>query len=129
MEAEMKKNKIDAGETFRTNVLYMMSHIGLDYEDVGRMIDPGITPVYFRQLLDEKKKSRKYISPTVEKVEALAKIFKLKPWQLMLPDLPEQVVRAVELGELIENYLAASPEGQTNIELTAKLAPRAVGQP
>lgn len=106
-------------DIFRTNVLFMMAHKELSFEDVNRMKHPGISGTYLRQIIKGETKH-----PTTDKIRVMSDIFDLEPWMLILPNLPELVVGSLKADQLLQDYIAATPEAQRHIETTAKLAPK-----
>ena len=58
-------------------------------------------------------------SPTVETTEKLAKAFGLNGWQLMVPNLPTDLLESQSLQVLLENYVSASGAGREYINRVA----------
>lgn len=56
---------------------------------------------------------------TVETTEKLAKAFGLNGWQLMLPDLPTDLLDSPSLQQLFENYVSSSGAGREYIHRIA----------
>ena len=79
------------------------------------MPNVGISASYLRQVIKGEARS-----PTLEKLDVLAKLFRVRPYQLIQPDLPEMVTYAASIGAVVEDYLSASPDGKAAIEQTAK---------
>ncbi len=102
-------------EIFRDNVVFMMTHHNISYQDISRMPSVDISASYLRQVIKGEARS-----PTLEKVDVLAKLFKIQPHQLIQKDLPEIVAHAASIGAVVEDYLAASLEGKAAIEQTAR---------
>lgn len=63
--------------------------------------------------------------PQVEKVHQVAGVFGLSGWQLLVPNLPvEMLEKDGRLEELIRNYSSASEEGRRSINQIAEMAAR-----
>ena len=66
-------------------------------------------------------------SPSLEIIRALARAFKLEPWQLLLPDMANKTEMIYDksyrndknLREIIDNYLASDEKGRELIWLIA----------
>lgn len=58
--------------------------------------------------------------PTTQTVEAIAGAFGVDPWQLMIPNLPLELVRSKRFGKLIENYRDAPDSGRATVERIAE---------
>lgn len=56
----------------------------------------------------------------IETVELLAKAFGMEGWQLLLPNLPDEVDSVGAIGRLIQSYSKASAEGQRIIMTIAE---------
>lgn len=64
---------------------------------------------------------------TLRTVEGLAKAFGVEPWEVMLPDLPAELVFNGRLRRVVNSYIRASADGQRTVEQVAELVSRAVG--
>jgi transcriptional regulator with XRE-family HTH domain len=62
--------------------------------------------------------------PRPEKVDQVAAVFGLSGWQLLIPDLPGDMLRNHGLPDLISNYVSANPDGRDNILRVAEMAAR-----
>lgn len=79
------------------------------------------------ELERQSKVSRKTINnilnerhpPELDNIEALAKVFGLNMWQIILPNLPKDLKRCQSLGQLLKDYMDSPDEGQGLIELIA----------
>lgn len=60
--------------------------------------------------------------PRLENVEAVAKVFGLTGWQLIRRNLAKGMPGIAEIEELIERYIAASPEQRETIMHVAEMA-------
>lgn len=57
--------------------------------------------------------------PTSATIEAVARAFNVEPWQLMIPDVPLEVLQSRRLGKLLADYSASSDEGRKAVERVA----------
>lgn len=101
-------------DIFRENVVFMMTHHRISFQDISRMPNVDISASYLRQVIKGEARS-----PTLEKLDVLAKLFKVQPYMLIQKGLPENVAHATNIGAVVEDYLAASPDGKRAIEQTA----------
>jgi transcriptional regulator with XRE-family HTH domain len=62
--------------------------------------------------------------PRPEKADMVAQVFGLSGWQMLIPDLPVDLLRNGKLDQLIANYVSASPDGRDNIRRVAEMAAR-----
>lgn len=62
--------------------------------------------------------------PRPEKADQVAAVFGLSGWQLLIPDLPADMLKNGMLDQLIANYVSASPEGRDSISRVAEMAAR-----
>lgn len=44
------------------------------------------------------------VTPGIDKLEAIAAVYGLEPWQLLVPDLPDDMLLASHLKRLVANY-------------------------
>jgi hypothetical protein len=62
--------------------------------------------------------------PRPEKVDQVAAVFGLTGWQMLIPDLPAEILRNGKLEELLANYLSADQQGRDSIHQVAEMAAR-----
>lgn len=60
--------------------------------------------------------------PRPEKADQVAAVFGLRGWQLLIPDLPADMLKNGQLEAVIRNYVSASPAGRASIDQVAKMA-------
>lgn len=58
-------------------------------------------------------------TPTVDVAEQIAQVFGLSGWQMLYPNLTQDLARRGKLEKLLEAYGAASDEGKDHIEMVA----------
>lgn len=57
---------------------------------------------------------------TIETAQALAEVFGLEGWHLIMPNLPDGINRSKKLSMLLENYSGSSKEGKEMITMIAE---------
>jgi transcriptional regulator with XRE-family HTH domain len=62
--------------------------------------------------------------PNLDHVEAVAAVFQLTGWQLILPGLRSDIARNGHLDALMQHYTDSSAEGRANIDRVAELEAR-----
>jgi transcriptional regulator with XRE-family HTH domain len=62
--------------------------------------------------------------PNLDHVEAVAAVFQLTGWQLILPGLRSDIARNGHLDALMQHYTDCSAEGRANIDRVAELEAR-----
>jgi transcriptional regulator with XRE-family HTH domain len=62
--------------------------------------------------------------PRPDKVEQVAAVFGLTAWQMLIPDLPEDMLHNGRLSQVVENYVSAGTEGRDSIHRVAEMAAR-----
>lgn len=63
--------------------------------------------------------------PRPEKVDLVARVFGMSAWQLLIPNLPGELLRRDgRLEKLIHDYGVATEEGRDNIDRVADMAAR-----
>lgn len=57
---------------------------------------------------------------TIETAEALAEVFGLSGWQIIMPELPDDITHTKATGKVMENYMQSSNEGKDLINMVAE---------
>lgn len=94
--------------------------------NLSRLLD--LTGQTQTQLAEKSGVSQRHISAlvrgesdcTLQVAELLAKPFGLRGWQLMLPNLPVELVNSPRILRLVETYLDASEEGRALLDAMAQ---------
>lgn len=60
------------------------------------------------------------INPRTATLHRLATYFGIELWQLLMPDLPIEVLKSPRFSKLVENYTAAPDEGRRAVERIAE---------
>lgn len=53
---------------------------------------------------------------SIENADALAAVFGLQGWHLLIPSLPDDLINSPSISSLVETYVHADPEGRDTIE-------------
>ena len=57
---------------------------------------------------------------STETAEALAKPFGLTGWHLLVPGLPDELLRSPSLSRLVDTYVQADEKGRSMIDMVAE---------
>ena len=60
--------------------------------------------------------------PRLDKVEAVAQVFGLTGWQIIMPGMAESVIEDGQLQNVVEAYTATNAQGRDNISRVAEMA-------
>lgn len=63
---------------------------------------------------------RKKTAANIDTVDALAAVFGLNLWHLIMPDLPEELIKSKSIEKLYSSYVNSSNEGRDLIERIAE---------
>ena len=113
----------DTKEILATNIQFLMALKGLTYYDLDKLSKEGRSDISGRLL---RLVVRGESSPTVERLIALSKLLKVSPWMLLWPDLPDNLVDADEVAEIIKHYASSTKEGREYIARTAEFTPKKI---
>ena len=58
--------------------------------------------------------------PGTDTAEAVAGAFGIPLWQILIPDIPLEVLLSGQLTKLVENYRDAPPEGRASVDRVAE---------
>lgn len=78
----------------------------------------GVSKSAIGYLLNYRDNSDRH--PTTETVAGIAAAFELPVWQLMIPNLPVELLDSRRVSRLIENYRDAPEEGRATVERIAE---------
>ena len=59
-------------------------------------------------------------SPNIDDVDAVARVFGLTGWHLIMPNLPDDLINSPNVGSLFTSYASADPEGRKVIDMIAE---------
>lgn len=115
----------DAGMALAHNLQRLMDHLGLSQAELGRRT--GIAQRTISTLLD--KKNAVAINPQIKTLQLLGSYFKLQPWQLLIPDMPLELLVSDRIAKLVVTYRNATPEARSLMELGGERKAGAVKPP
>ncbi|MGH8073682.1 MAG: helix-turn-helix domain-containing protein [Lysobacter sp.] len=98
------------------NLKRLMDHHELSQAQLSKKA--GVGQSTLSNLLDSS--SPLEINPRADTIERLADYFGIPSWQLLIPDLPLQLLMNQRLSKLIENYRDAPENGRENINRVAE---------
>lgn len=93
-----------------------MDATGLSGASVARM--SGVSPKSVNNMLHGRHGAK------LDHVEAVAQVFSLNLWQLILPDLTAELVKNGQLAKLVKHYAEANEQGRENISRVADFEAR-----
>lgn len=98
------------------NVRRLKQHRGWGLVELARRA--GVSKSALGYLINYKDRNDRH--PTMETVEGVARAFDLELWQLMVPDLPLDMLESHTFARMIENYRDAPPSGRAMVERIAE---------
>lgn len=101
-------------KTLARNLRLLMDASGMKAPEVAKR--SGVDPKTVNNMVHGR------YDPRPEKADQVAQVFGLSGWQLLVPDLPADMVGNGKLERLIENYVSAGAEGRDSITRVAEMA-------
>lgn len=101
---------------FAHNLQRLMDHHGLSQAELARKT--GVGQSTLSKLLNTDDPSA--MNPRSSTVEQLADFFGVPGWQLLVPDMPLELLLSKRFTKLIENYRDAPAEGRKQVERIAE---------
>lgn len=98
------------------NLNRLMEHFEMSQQDVSRKT--GVAQRTISTLTNLENPSA--INPRAETLERLAKCFGVPAWQLLVPELPLDLLLSRKLTKLVENYRDAPEEGRASVDRIAE---------
>lgn len=108
----VKTDKQQPRESLAVNLRHLMDLNDYVEDDVARLAK--VSQKTINNILN------KTTSVTLDKVEAVAAVFGLSGWQLILPNLPAELAEGGSIAKLYKGYIKATPEGRQHIEMVAQ---------
>lgn len=69
-------------------------------------------------------------SPTLSSIQAVAAALRVRPWMLLIPNVPEPMLRSPELPRLIDAFLRLERQGAAQVARVAEAEARyQIGKP
>ena len=112
----MRKPSENPRHTLSANLKMLMAETRLSGAEVARLA--GISSKSVNNMLHGRH------GPNLDHVDAVAAVFQLTGWQLILPGLSAALVKSGHLQTLLDHYTSASAEGRANIDRMAELEAR-----
>ena len=103
-------------KTLARNLRLLMEAAGMKAPEVAKR--SGVDPKTVNNMVHGR------YDPRPEKADQVAQVFGLSGWQLLVPDLPADMIGNGKLEKLIENYVSAGAEGRDSITRVAEMAAR-----
>lgn len=104
----------------RDNVQRLMQDRGMSQRELAKLA--GISQSAVGYLLRYKDVNDRH--PTTSTIEAIAGVFGLQAWQLMIPDQPLAVLKSQQLEKHTLDYLQASEEARAAVDRITEVAVR-----
>lgn len=98
------------------NLQRLMDHHGLSQAELGRK--SGVGQSTLSKLLNLNDPST--MNPRASTLEQLADYFDIPGWQLLVPDMPLELLLSRRFTKLIENYRDAPERGRAQVERVAE---------
>lgn len=108
----------EATLALRDNVRRLMDSRDPPWKLVDLARHSGVSKSALSYLLNYQDNSDRH--PTTETIGGIAAAFGLPVWQLMIPDLPTELLQSRRVTRLIENYRDAPEEGRATVERIAE---------
>jgi transcriptional regulator with XRE-family HTH domain len=98
------------------NLQRLMDHHGLSQAELGRK--SGVGQSTLSKLLNTEDPST--MNPRASTLESLSNYFDIPGWQLLIPDIPLDLLLSRRFTKMIENYRDAPEEGRAQVERVAE---------
>lgn len=108
--------KKTTAETVADNLNWLKDAAGYSFRDME--IRSGIKKSTVQRILTGGT------TATIDQAQALAEVFGLDGWHLLLPNLPRDLQKTKTLSSLVPHYLDASSAGRDNIDRVAEMEAR-----
>ncbi len=103
------------GLALAKNLQLLMEHNRLTQAQLAKR--SGVAQSTLSNLLDTSNPLE--INPRAKTIDQLAEVFGIPPWQMLIPNLPIDLLASPQLGALISNYATASASGRETIDRIA----------
>lgn len=103
-----------SAKALSSNLRQLMAHYGHNQKALGRKSGVGQTTV--SNLCNPERGH----SPKMATVDAIAEVYGLKGWQLLVPDQPLDVLLSQSLDRVVMSYVQISSDGRQYIEHVAE---------
>jgi transcriptional regulator with XRE-family HTH domain len=99
-------------ETLARNLNFLMDKYSYSEREVSKR--SGVAPKTVNNMRNARTTS------TIENVDKVASVFGLSGWQMIVPDLPSDLVESRQLKSTLSNYMSADTEGRQAIDRLAE---------
>ncbi|HET6631553.1 MAG TPA: helix-turn-helix transcriptional regulator [Rhodanobacteraceae bacterium] len=106
----------DATLAIRDNVRRLMNDRGMSQRALAKAA--GVSQSSVGYLLRYRDINDRH--PTTSTIEAIAGAFGVQTWQLLIPEMPLELLTSPRMAALLLNYKDAAPEGRANLERIAE---------
>ncbi|WP_449425982.1 helix-turn-helix domain-containing protein [Rhodanobacter lindaniclasticus] len=106
----------DIALAFARNLQRLMDHHGLSQAELARKT--GVGQSTLSKLLNTEDPSA--MNPRSSTVQELADFFDVPGWQMLIPDMPLELLLSKRVTKLIENYRDAPDQGRAQVERVAE---------
>lgn len=104
--------KLMPREALARNVRYLMDKSGMTETELERA--SGVSQKTINNVLWQRT------SVTLDNVDKLASVWGLSGWQLIIPNLPDELIGDGSIAKIFRNYITSSTEGRKHIEMVAE---------
>lgn len=112
----MRKPVTPPRQTLAANLRMLLAATGLSGAECARLA--GIASKSVNNMLHARH------GPNLDHVDAVARVFGLNCWALIMPGLRSDLAKDGKLDALIQHYMAASAKGRENIDRLGELEAR-----
>ena len=109
----------NSAEIVADNLRRLMRYHGLSQAEFGRRA--GVAQTLLSALLSREAGPK---NPTLGTLDKLAAELKILPWQLLIPNMAIDLLSGAEVGNVIEAFVLAPPEGRRAILRIAEVEAR-----
>lgn len=106
------KEQLSTRAILAKNLLRLMQKKG--YSSAGVAIKAHVS----QRTVNNMEKARHNVG--IDNIEAVAGVFGLTAWQLMLPNLPCDLLETRSISQLVNNYVASGAEGRKMVSMVAE---------
>jgi transcriptional regulator with XRE-family HTH domain len=110
----MAEKRPEPRRTLARVLRLLMTKHDFSEEDVARL--SGVSKKSINNMLNERH------APNLDHVDAVARVFGLNLWQIIMPGLPDEIATSHRLDELIARYGQADDRGRESIDRVAEIA-------
>lgn len=106
------KNRPKTSETIAQNIKKLSDAQQISLDEIARRA--GVTRRAIQYILSGER------VPSIEMAESIGQALNVTGWQLLIPNLAEELARSGRLSALVSNYMADPAETQSYLESVAQ---------